>query len=136
MSESILRLSESGHLQRIYDKWLAKTACSFEGVKQDVDRLELKSFWGLFLMSGTACFIALLCYVIWMAYCFNKYGGPISKGSSLSTRFQSFLSFLNEKESKEGNQNPHKSSNSKATHDEHDGSNVGVFVNNNEPMAP
>ncbi|XP_047167594.1 glutamate receptor 3.3-like [Vigna umbellata] len=63
MSTAILKLSENGDLQRIHDKWLTRSACSSEGAKQGIDRLELTSFWGLFLLSGIACFVALLCYV-------------------------------------------------------------------------
>ncbi|KAL5172887.1 Glutamate receptor 3.6 [Glycine soja] len=73
MSTAILKLSENGDLQRIHDKWLTRSACSSEGAKQGIDRLELENFWGLFLLSGIACFIALLCYVIRMAYHFRSH---------------------------------------------------------------
>jgi ionotropic glutamate receptor len=44
MSTTILKLSESGELQKIHDKWLARKACNLEGAKQDIDRLPLTSF--------------------------------------------------------------------------------------------
>ncbi|KAB1201752.1 Glutamate receptor 3.3 [Morella rubra] len=50
MSIAILKLSENGELQKIHDKWLARKACMSEGAKEEVDRLPLKSFWGLFLI--------------------------------------------------------------------------------------
>ena len=100
LSTAILKLSENGNLQRIHDKWLTRSACSSEGAKLDVDRLELKSFWGLFLLSGIACFLALLCYVIRMAYRFSRHSSSrnFQAPSSHSARLRSFISFVNEKE--------------------------------------
>ncbi|XP_054810480.1 glutamate receptor 3.6-like [Prosopis cineraria] len=99
MSTAILKLSENGGLQRIHDKWLSRSACSSEGAKQGIDRLELKSFWGLFLLCGIACFIALLCYVIRMAYRFSRHSdGNLIASLSHSARIRSFISFVNEKE--------------------------------------
>ncbi|XP_023893526.1 glutamate receptor 3.6 [Quercus suber] len=91
MSTAILKLSENGGLQRIHDKWLTSSACSSEGAKQDVDRLPLKSFWGLFLLCGSACFLALLLYLIKMAREYMRH----SDGSSSK---KSFFSFVKEKE--------------------------------------
>jgi len=101
MSTAILKLSENGDLQRIHDKWLTRSACSSEGAKQGIDRLELKSFWGLFLLSGIACFIALLCYVARMAYRFSRHSNSNLDRSSHSSRLRSFLSFVNEREGEE-----------------------------------
>ncbi|GLT69885.1 hypothetical protein SLA2020_419980 [Shorea laevis] len=64
MSTAILKLSENGELQKIHDKWLSRKACSTEGTKQDVDCLPLKTFWGLFLLCGSTCFLALLLYLL------------------------------------------------------------------------
>lgn len=94
MSTAILKLSENGILQRIHDKWLMRSACSSEGAKQDVDRLQIKSFLGLFLLSGLACFAALLMYLIKMLRQFSKH----SVHNTQSRGLRSFLAFLNEKE--------------------------------------
>ena len=91
MSTAILKLSENGGLQRIHDKWLTSSACSSEGAKQDVDRLPLKSFWGLFLLCGSACFLALLLHLIKMVRQYMRH----SDGSSSK---KSFFSFVKEKE--------------------------------------
>ncbi|XP_047170891.1 glutamate receptor 3.6-like [Vigna umbellata] len=98
MSTAILKLSESGDLQRIHDKWLTGMACSSEGAKESIDRLGLKSFWGLYLLSGIACFIGLLCYVIRLIYRYNRHSNSNLEGSSFSSRLRSFLSFANKKE--------------------------------------
>lgn len=101
MSTAILKLSENGDLQRIHDKWLLRSACSSQGAKLDVDRLQLKSFSGLYLLCGLACFLALFIYLMQIVHQFSRhYPGDTESngGSSRSARLQTFLSFVNEKE--------------------------------------
>uniref|UniRef100_A0A0D3EZU3 peptidylprolyl isomerase n=1 Tax=Oryza barthii TaxID=65489 RepID=A0A0D3EZU3_9ORYZ len=63
LSTAILSLSENGELQRIHDKWLKTSECSADNTEfVDSDQLRLESFWGLFLICGIACVIALLIY--------------------------------------------------------------------------
>ncbi|GFZ09468.1 glutamate receptor 3.6 [Actinidia rufa] len=62
MSTAILKLSEDGELQRIHDKWLMRSACISQGAKLETDRLQLKSFSGLFLACGLTCLLALFVY--------------------------------------------------------------------------
>lgn len=59
LSTAILQLSENGDLQKIHDKWLIRNECSMQINQVDSNQLSLKSFWGLFLICGVACFIAL-----------------------------------------------------------------------------
>ncbi|XP_057794710.1 LOW QUALITY PROTEIN: glutamate receptor 3.3 [Salvia miltiorrhiza] len=103
LSTAILTLSENGDLQRIHDKWLTTSACSSENTELESDRLHLKSFWGLYLLCGIACFLALLVYFIQII---NRYrqaareelvssAGP---GSSRTKRIQTLLSLIDEKE--------------------------------------
>ncbi|XVE87557.1 hypothetical protein DITRI_Ditri18aG0127200 [Diplodiscus trichospermus] len=101
MSTAILKLAENGDLQRIHDKWLLRRACSYQGAKMEVDRLPLRSFWGLFVMCGLACLTALLVYFLKMVRQFSKHYPQeveFSGQSSRSARFQTFLSFVDEKE--------------------------------------
>ncbi|KAE8707179.1 Glutamate receptor 3.1 [Hibiscus syriacus] len=99
MSTAILKLSENGDLQRIHDKWLLRRACSYQGAKMEVDRLQLKSFWGLFLICGLACLIALFLYFLKMVRQFSRHYSEESEiQSSRSARVQTFLSFVDEKE--------------------------------------
>ncbi|KAK7856103.1 glutamate receptor 3.6 [Quercus suber] len=90
MSTTILKLSENEDLQRIHNKWLTRSACNSEGAKQDVDRHHLKSFWGLFLLCGSVCFLALLLYLIKMVHQYTKHSDGSAK--------KSFLSFVKDKE--------------------------------------
>uniref|UniRef100_A0A0D9VBD2 Glutamate receptor n=1 Tax=Leersia perrieri TaxID=77586 RepID=A0A0D9VBD2_9ORYZ len=65
LSTAILSLSENGELQRIHDKWLKTGECSADNTEfVDSDQLRLESFWGLFLICGVACVIALLIYFV------------------------------------------------------------------------
>ncbi|RWR93413.1 glutamate receptor 3.4-like protein [Cinnamomum micranthum f. kanehirae] len=64
MSTAILFLSESGDLQRIHNKWLSHKGCSTQVNEIDVNRLSLKSLWGLFLICGFAYFLALVIFFI------------------------------------------------------------------------
>ncbi|KAF2284962.1 hypothetical protein GH714_033205 [Hevea brasiliensis] len=59
LSTAILQLSENGDLQKIHNKWLTHAECSMQINEVDENRLSLSSFWGLFLICGFACFIAL-----------------------------------------------------------------------------
>ncbi|KAJ4837492.1 hypothetical protein Tsubulata_029912 [Turnera subulata] len=62
LSTAILQLSENGDLQKIHNKWLARSGCSAPVDEIDENRLSLKSFWGLFLICGIACFLALITF--------------------------------------------------------------------------
>ncbi|RDX62381.1 Glutamate receptor 3.3, partial [Mucuna pruriens] len=134
MSTATLKLSENGDLQRIHEKWLTRSACSSEGAKQGIDRLELKSFWGLFLLSGIACFIALLSYVIRMAYRFSRHSNSNLERSSRSARLRSFLSFVNEREGEDKYRPKEKCSCRKVVHENGsvDDSTVRVHIQNND----
>ncbi|KAM0970087.1 hypothetical protein EV1_017986 [Malus domestica] len=97
MSTAVLKLSERGDLQKIHDKWLMKSACSAEGAKQAVDRLPMRSFWGLFLLSGIACFLALVLHVLRMVRQYYRFHDS-DCDSSQARRLRSFVSFVNKRE--------------------------------------
>ncbi|KAL0357245.1 UNVERIFIED_CONTAM: Glutamate receptor 3.2 [Sesamum calycinum] len=100
MSTAILTLSENGELQKIHDKWLSTRACG-PASSVDSEQLHLKSFWGLFLICGIACLIALLLYFCSIIQKFKQYfrtTTPSLQSSSRSIRIQRFLSFADEKE--------------------------------------
>ncbi|KAK4852853.1 hypothetical protein QYF36_000115 [Acer negundo] len=102
LSTAILGLAESGDLQRIHDKWLLKSSCTMESAELESDRLHLKSFWGLFLICGIACFIALFIYFMQIIHQLRTADPPdaISSepSSGRSRRLQRFLSLMDEKE--------------------------------------
>ncbi|KAL6647241.1 hypothetical protein ACP70R_014678 [Stipagrostis hirtigluma subsp. patula] len=73
LSTAILTLSENGDLQRIHDKWLNPGTCASQSGDIGAERLNLSSFWGLFLICGVACFIALLIYFARILCQFSEY---------------------------------------------------------------
>lgn len=101
MSTAILRLSENGDLERIHDKWLRGSACTSQSTTYESDRLQLNSFWGLFLICGLACLLALIVYFVLMVRQFSRHYSDdfeSSGRSSGSKSFQTFLTFVDEKE--------------------------------------
>uniref|UniRef100_A0A7N0UTF1 Glutamate receptor n=1 Tax=Kalanchoe fedtschenkoi TaxID=63787 RepID=A0A7N0UTF1_KALFE len=103
MSTAILKLSENGELQRIHNEWLMGSACSSQTTMLSVDRLELRSFWGLFAICGSACCLALIVYFIQMLRQYYRHypdesSEPSSGRSLRSSRIQTFLSFADERE--------------------------------------
>ncbi|XP_044511813.1 glutamate receptor 3.3-like [Mangifera indica] len=101
LSTAILQLTENGDLQRIHDKWLVKSSCSLDNAEIESDRLQLKSFWGIFLICGIACFIALLIYfwqIINQVCNAPAESVATEHGSGRSRRLQRFLSIMDEKE--------------------------------------
>ncbi|CAN6554447.1 unnamed protein product [Malus baccata var. baccata] len=111
MSTAILTLSENGDLQRIYNKWLSRKICASETSDIVSDQLQLQSFWGLFLIAGAVCFIALLIHLFSVLRQFKRHTpeaedhsepsshGNISSRSTL-THLLTFLSFEKRDESK------------------------------------
>ncbi|KAJ9186317.1 hypothetical protein P3X46_001904 [Hevea brasiliensis] len=112
MSTAILALSESGDLQRIHDKWLMHRSCSSDTAELESDRLELKSFWGLFLICALACILALFIYFLQIIR--QLYRAPPTEstspvqGSSRSGRIHRLLSLMDEKEDHSGKKNKRK----------------------------
>ena len=102
LSTAILELAENGDLQRIHDKWLLSSACLSQGAKLEVDRLNLKSFWGLYLVCGLACLLALIIYFVQVVrqYCKHSNQEVLSpvQSSGSSSHVRTFLSFVDEKE--------------------------------------
>lgn len=101
MSTAILKLSETGELSRIHDKWLLRSACSSQGTQYQVDQLELKSFRGLFLICGLVCFLALIIYITLTIRQFYKLYPALTESTGRSVRsgpLQTFVSFVDEKE--------------------------------------
>ncbi|XP_002524179.2 glutamate receptor 3.4 isoform X2 [Ricinus communis] len=111
LSTAILQLSENGDLQKIHNKWLTRTECSMQIGQVDADRLSLSSFWGLFLICGLACCIALTLFFCRVFGQFRRFSPeeveereveeiePARPRRSLrSTSFKDLLDFVDKKE--------------------------------------
>lgn len=78
-----------------------RSACISQESKLSDDQLQLKSFWGLYVVCGLACLLALLIYFVLVVRQYVKhYSREIepSISGSRSSRLQTFLTFVDEKE--------------------------------------
>ncbi|KDP25838.1 hypothetical protein JCGZ_22868 [Jatropha curcas] len=111
LSTAILQLSENGDLQKIHNKWLTRTECSMQISQVDANRLSLSSFWGLFLICGLSCFIALTMFFCKVLCQFRKFTpeegeeGEVEeieparpRRSLRTTSFKDILDFVDRKE--------------------------------------
>jgi glutamate receptor, ionotropic, plant len=73
LSTAILQLSESGQLQRIHDEWFSEPSCATDDSEVGATRLDLGSFWGLFLVCALICVFALVVFFIRICWQYSQY---------------------------------------------------------------
>ncbi|KAG8099822.1 hypothetical protein GUJ93_ZPchr0013g35312 [Zizania palustris] len=107
LSTAILGLSENGNLQRIHDEWLTGTECSADDSGIGSNRLNLSSFWGLYLICGFACFLALLIFFLRIFCQYSKYNNQVGlechepevvTRSARLSNIKSLISFVDKRE--------------------------------------
>ncbi|CAA7022011.1 unnamed protein product [Microthlaspi erraticum] len=106
MSTAILGLSETGELQKIHDKWLSKSNCSSPHGSQsgDSEQLNVHSFWGMFLVCGIACLVAIFIHFFKIVRDYCKHTPEEEEAaiappqSSRLKKLQSFLAYVDQKE--------------------------------------
>ncbi|KAF7851061.1 hypothetical protein BT93_L4683 [Corymbia citriodora subsp. variegata] len=109
ISTAILKLSESGKLQEIQEKWFCKMGCASERGEQDLkpEQLHLISFWGLYLLCGVVSVTALLAFLIRMIFLFGRFKKQqmatttslsMSSNMQCSDTLYKFLDFVDQKE--------------------------------------
>jgi hypothetical protein len=107
MSTAILTLSENGQLQKIHDFWLLASDCPSNTNDVDSSQLSLNSFWGLFLITGSASLLSLVIYLIRLLWQFSRRHSEIqvstrSFSSRSKTFIKSFASYVDESEKPRG----------------------------------
>ncbi|KAK1304367.1 Glutamate receptor 3.4 [Acorus calamus] len=122
MSTALLGLSENGDLQKIHDKWLNRQDCSTQDSQIDSNQLSLSSFWGLFLICGISCLLALLIFFLRVLCQYNRYTVEVGTETDLSSRggesqrpirsssFKNLMTFVDKKEADVKNMMKRKSS--------------------------
>ncbi|OIW15713.1 hypothetical protein TanjilG_04248 [Lupinus angustifolius] len=109
LSTAILQLADDGDLQKIHDKWLLKNVCVAQLSSDQSYELSLSSFWGLFLIIGIACFLALTLFFIKVMCQYKKFSTDTEDsadeiqphGSRRTTRmtcFKGFIDFIDRRE--------------------------------------
>ncbi|MCH85170.1 glutamate receptor 3.2 [Trifolium medium] len=76
---------------------MTRSSCSLDNTEIESDRLQLKSFWGLFIICGMACFIALVIHFLQIMLKL-RHSAPSESGSNVGP-IRRFLSLVDEKES-------------------------------------
>ncbi|CAL5062474.1 unnamed protein product [Urochloa decumbens] len=107
LSTAILTLSENGNLQRIHDEWLSGTQCNADNNGDASNSLSLSSFWGLFLICGLACLLALVIFFLRIFCQYSRYSSEVevqfpepqivNRPARLTT-IKSLISFVDKKE--------------------------------------
>ena len=107
-----MSLSEDEEMQDIQNKWLNSTACTNSGSKVDSNRLCMGSFWGLFLITGTASLIAVIILFSLLLYYYmkdpnvkgndNNELDDLSTGKCLKSLYSAMKSFIEYVDQKEG----------------------------------
>ncbi|CAM6092324.1 unnamed protein product [Calypogeia fissa] len=98
ISTAILQMSENGRLQQIHDYWLNNQNCGSSGLTVSSNELGLDTFWGLFVITGTASILCVVIYysrLIWQHHKSYKDDDEESDQSmSRSSHQKSFLRSL------------------------------------------
>lgn len=109
MSTAILKLSESGELQKIHEKWFCKMGCPGERKSDSKpEQLHFVSFWGLYFSCGVISLAALLIYLMRMICQYVRFkrkqkdviasSSEEVAGSHCSRVVVNFFNFIDEKE--------------------------------------
>ncbi|OWM78564.1 glutamate receptor 3.7 [Punica granatum] len=74
VSTAILKLSESGKLQEINERWFCKMGCPDERRRSsEATQLQLISFWGLYLLCGGSALVALMVFLLRVVRSYVQY---------------------------------------------------------------
>ncbi|XP_057833449.2 glutamate receptor 3.3 [Cryptomeria japonica] len=100
ISKAILNLSESKDMQEIRKRWLhsSESKCSLESGGVESNKLSLKNFWGIFLLTGCVSFLTLVYYLCRLIYRFVHKNENSSHVNSVSTRLRKFANYADKKE--------------------------------------
>nr|GEW23682.1 glutamate receptor 3.2-like [Tanacetum cinerariifolium] len=102
MSTAILRLTETGEFKKIHDNWINKEACGPQSSSLVSDQVQLKSFWGLFLIFGLVCVVGVIIHLCMTLYEFRRHHHHAVMNRMQkwyhSTRLQRFFKFVDEKQ--------------------------------------
>ncbi|KAK3013526.1 hypothetical protein RJ639_010026 [Escallonia herrerae] len=79
VSEAILIMSEDGRLKEIEKKWLRPSKNCSSDTTSGTDSLSLKSFWGLYLISGVP---STVCFLVFLVRLPKSTGKVTSRGTS------------------------------------------------------
>jgi hypothetical protein len=89
VSAAIVKLSEDGTLKKIEELWLSTGNCTQESASV---QLNLSSFWGLFLLTGTTSGVSLVAYLTRLLLQFTRQQSePLKLTGPGRTRRRTFI---------------------------------------------
>ncbi|XP_057833450.1 glutamate receptor 3.4 [Cryptomeria japonica] len=100
ISKAILNLSESKEMQEILKRWFnsSESKCSMESDGVDSNKLGIKNFWGVFLLTGCVSFLTLVYYLCRLLYRFVHRNESSFHVKSVSTHLRTFANYADKKE--------------------------------------
>ncbi|XP_057833453.2 glutamate receptor 2.7-like [Cryptomeria japonica] len=100
ISKAILNLSESKEMQEILKRWFnsSENKCSVESGGVESNKMSIKNFWGIFLLTGCVSFLTLVYYLCRLLYRFVHRNENSVHVKSVSTRLRTFANYADKKE--------------------------------------
>ncbi|GLJ41456.1 hypothetical protein SUGI_0858010 [Cryptomeria japonica] len=100
ISKAILNLSESKEMQEILKRWFnsSESKCSVESGGVESNKMSIKNFWGIFLLTGCVSFLTLVYYLCRLLYRFVHRNENSVHVKSVSTRLRTFANYADKKE--------------------------------------
>ncbi|KAJ6373291.1 hypothetical protein OIU76_027598 [Salix suchowensis] len=97
ISTEILNMIEGDKMKEIQDKWFGKqTSCPNSGTSNS---LSIKTFWGLFLISGIAALLALIIFVVMFVHQeWRVVSRPSDSTTSIWSKIRHLFSIFNQRD--------------------------------------
>ncbi|MED6203635.1 hypothetical protein PIB30_001333 [Stylosanthes scabra] len=98
ISRAILNVTQGDKMKTIENAWLNGSSCPESSAQVSSASLGLESFWGLFLVIGVSCALALMFFLATFLYQHRHVLSSYHPNTSIWTRIVTLLSIFNEKD--------------------------------------
>ncbi|XP_015945467.1 glutamate receptor 2.9-like [Arachis duranensis] len=98
ISRAILNVTQGAKMKTIENAWLNGSSCPGSNAQISSASLGLESFWGLFLVIGVSCALALMFFLATFLYQYRHILSSHQPSTSIWTRIGTLLSIFNEKD--------------------------------------
>ncbi|KAG5225140.1 glutamate receptor [Salix suchowensis] len=100
ISMAILNLTEGGEMKEFQEKWFSKqSSCPDSGTSVSSNSLSMKTFWGLFLISGIAALLALIIFIVMFVHQeWRVVLGPSDSTTSIWSKIRHLFSIFNQRD--------------------------------------
>ncbi|KAG6739156.1 hypothetical protein POTOM_056742 [Populus tomentosa] len=92
VSRAVLNMTEGDKMKEIENAWFGKQSnCPDSSNSVTSNSLSLKSFWGLFLITGVASLLALIIFMVMFVYKERKVLRPLNSRISIGSKVRNFF---------------------------------------------